>query len=39
MMHVLKYMATCDVRPAELLCSDVSDTNFGECYLITVLWD
>jgi hypothetical protein len=30
---------TGEVRPADMLGSEVSGTNCGECYVITVLWD
>jgi len=38
-MHVFKYMCTGEVRSAGLLDYKVSGTHFGDCYVITFLWD
>jgi hypothetical protein len=32
-------MGTGEGRPAEILGFEVSDIQFAECYIITVLWD
>jgi hypothetical protein len=32
-------LGTGKVWPADMIGSEVSGTHFGECYVITVLWD
>jgi hypothetical protein len=32
-------VGTGDLRPADMLGSEISCAHFGECYVIRVLWD
>ena len=32
-------VGTDEMRPAGMLSSEVSGTSFGECYVLSVLWD
>jgi hypothetical protein len=32
-------VGTDEVRPADMIVSEVSGTDCGECYVITVFWD
>ena len=32
-------MVTGEVRPEDILGSEVSGIHFGECYVVTALWD